>query len=81
MSFEFEFVTVRAEISHAHTVGRCARRIGDNQPGLVVTDIAMPVMDGYAMTTLLREKPYGKEMKIVALSAFPAGRGVVRTAS
>ena len=31
MSFEFELVTVRAEISHAHAVARLARRICDNQ--------------------------------------------------
>ena len=31
VSFEFELVTVRAEISHAHTVARCAGRIGNNQ--------------------------------------------------
>ena len=31
MSFEFELVTVRAEISHAHTVARRPSRIGDNQ--------------------------------------------------
>jgi len=34
VSFEFELVTVRAEISHAHTVARCAGRIGQNQPGI-----------------------------------------------
>ena len=30
VSFEFELVTVRAEISHAHAVARCAGRIGEN---------------------------------------------------
>jgi PAS domain S-box-containing protein len=41
-------------------------------PGLVLTDIAMPGIDGYAFTRTLRERPYGKQLKIVALSAFPA---------
>ena len=31
VALEFELVTVRAKISHAHTVARCARRIGNNQ--------------------------------------------------
>ena len=31
MSFEFELVTVRAEISHAHTIAHCAGRIGHHQ--------------------------------------------------
>jgi len=36
----------------------------------VITDIAMPVMDGYAFTRTLRERDYGPKLKIVALSAF-----------
>lgn len=34
MASEFELVTVRAEISHTHTVARCPRRIGDNHAGI-----------------------------------------------
>ena len=34
VSFEFELVTICAEISRTHTVARCARRIGENQPGI-----------------------------------------------
>ncbi|HJW95063.1 MAG TPA: response regulator, partial [Thermoanaerobaculia bacterium] len=36
------------------------------------TDIAMPEMDGYAFTRALRERAYGRDIKVVALSAFPA---------
>ncbi|HEV7428517.1 MAG TPA: PAS domain S-box protein, partial [Thermoanaerobaculia bacterium] len=46
--------------------------IDEERPDLVVTDIAMPQMDGYALTRALRERPYGRDLKIVALSAFPA---------
>ncbi|HEX3579026.1 MAG TPA: ATP-binding protein [Thermoanaerobaculia bacterium] len=46
--------------------------IDDHRPNIVLTDIAMPEMDGYAFTRTLRERGYGREMKIVALSAFPA---------
>jgi PAS domain S-box-containing protein len=41
-------------------------------PDLVVTDIAMPVMDGYTFARLLRERPYGPRLTIIALTAFPA---------
>ncbi|MEA2238289.1 MAG: hypothetical protein QOC81_3013 [Thermoanaerobaculia bacterium] len=41
------------------------------QPDLVLTDIAMPYMDGYALARKIREQ--WPEQKIVALSAFPAG--------
>jgi PAS domain S-box-containing protein len=43
-----------------------------HRPDLVLTDIAMPEMDGYAFTRLLRARPDGNTFKIVALSAFPA---------
>jgi CheY-like chemotaxis protein len=32
----------------------------------------MPEMDGYSSTRALRERGYSRELKIVALSAFPA---------
>jgi len=41
-------------------------------PDLVITDIAMPDMDGYTLTRTLRARPYGDQLKIIALSAFPA---------
>ena len=46
--------------------------LDQHRPDIVLTDIAMPEMDGYAFTRALRERGYGKEVKIVALSAFPA---------
>ncbi|HXH38584.1 MAG TPA: ATP-binding protein [Thermoanaerobaculia bacterium] len=46
--------------------------IDESRPDLVITDIAMPGTDGYAFTRTLRERPYGKELRIVALSAFTA---------
>jgi PAS domain S-box-containing protein len=44
--------------------------IDRHRPDVVITDIAMPVMDGYAFTRTLRERDYGPKLKIVALSAF-----------
>jgi PAS domain S-box-containing protein len=48
--------------------------IDQRRPALVITDIAMPEMDGYALTRVLRAREYGSDLKIVALSAFPASR-------
>jgi PAS domain S-box-containing protein len=42
-------------------------------PAMVMTDIAMPDMDGYTFTQVLRERPYGQTLKVIALTAFPAG--------
>jgi PAS domain S-box-containing protein len=50
------------------------RAIEEHKPHLVITDIAMPDMDGYAFTRTLREGPYGGTLKVVALSAFPASK-------
>jgi PAS domain S-box-containing protein len=44
------------------------------QPDLVITDIAMPGMDGYALARDIRRRPEMAGLKLVALSAFPAGK-------
>ncbi len=44
--------------------------IDRHRPDVVITDIAMPTMDGYAFTRTLRDRDYGPKLKIVALSAF-----------
>jgi PAS domain S-box-containing protein len=41
------------------------------QPALIVTDLAMPVMDGYTFVRELRAQPHGRALKIIALTAFP----------
>ncbi|MCU1348080.1 MAG: domain S-box, partial [Acidobacteria bacterium] len=46
--------------------------IDRQRPDLVVTDIAMPEVDGYAFTRLLHERESGRGLRVVALSAFPA---------
>ena len=46
--------------------------IEERRPNLVITDIAMPEVDGYTFTRTLREREQGTHLKVVALSAFPA---------
>ena len=47
--------------------------LNDQKPDIVITDIAMPEMDGYAFTRALRARPSGQDLKIIALTAFSAG--------
>lgn len=42
------------------------------RPDIVLTDIAMPGTDGYQLTREIRRREGGSEVKIIALSAFPA---------
>lgn len=45
---------------------------GSRQPDVVITDIAMPEVDGYQLARMLRAQTQGPRLVIVALSAFPA---------
>jgi PAS domain S-box-containing protein len=53
--------------------------IDEHQPELVITDIAMPTLDGYAFTRQLRQRDYGPKLRIVALSAFSPDASERRT--
>jgi PAS domain S-box-containing protein len=59
-----------AEVVAVESADAALDAVAQDRPDLVVTDIAMPQMDGYALTRSLRGR-YGSELKIVGLSAFP----------
>ncbi|HYU25155.1 MAG TPA: ATP-binding protein [Thermoanaerobaculia bacterium] len=47
--------------------------LDEARPDLIVTDLAMPMMDGYAFVRDLRNRPESADLKIIALTAFPSG--------
>jgi CheY-like chemotaxis protein len=61
-----------ANLTAFDTATAALAALDQHRPNIVLTDIAMPDMDGYAFTRAMRERGYGNEVKIVALSAFPA---------
>jgi two-component system, chemotaxis family, chemotaxis protein CheY len=45
-------------------------RIEEEPPGLIITDISMPVMDGIEMIEKLREHSEWREIPVLVMSAF-----------
>lgn len=58
------------EVLEACDGARCLDIWREHRPRLVLLDIQMPDMDGYETLKLLREIPGGREVKVVALTAF-----------
>ncbi|GCF07612.1 response regulator [Dictyobacter arantiisoli] len=51
--------------------GREALELLDHErPDLILTDLSMPVLDGYRTTQLIRERPGLENVPIVAVTAF-----------
>ena len=65
-----------ANVSAYSSANEALVAIQDENPeiDIVITDIAMPEVDGYAFTRSLRARPGGEQLKIVALSAFPPSK-------
>ncbi|MGZ5446171.1 MAG: PAS domain-containing hybrid sensor histidine kinase/response regulator [Thermoanaerobaculia bacterium] len=61
-----------ANVLPVESASAALEAIDRHRPDVIVTDIAMPEMDGYALTRTLRARDYGAGLKIVVLSAFPA---------
>ena len=61
-----------ANVSAVDSADAALEYVKDQHPDLVLTDIAMPGMDGYALQRKLRTQSELAGTKIVALTAFPA---------
>jgi PAS domain S-box-containing protein len=61
-----------ANVLPVESASAALEAIDRKRPDVVLTDIAMPEMDGYALMRVLREREYGPALKIAVLSAFPS---------
>ena len=58
------------EVIEAEDGQQALERLKDTKPDLVLLDIQMPVLDGYAVVRHLRQIPRLAGLKIVALTAY-----------
>jgi CheY-like chemotaxis protein len=63
-----------ADVTAVESAQHALAELSKHSPHVMLTDIAMPTMDGYALAHEVRQQPRFGAMKIIALSAFPAGR-------
>ena len=61
-----------AQVTAVSSGDEALESLARTKPDLVITDIAMPHMDGYSLARKISE--IAPDQRIVALSAFPAGR-------
>ena len=61
-----------AEVIDVESAALALNALPEHSPDIVVTDIAMPQVDGYTLARDIREQ--WPQLRIVALTAFPAGR-------
>ncbi|MGZ8869354.1 MAG: PAS domain-containing hybrid sensor histidine kinase/response regulator [Thermoanaerobaculia bacterium] len=61
-----------AEVAIADSAQTATEEFDTRVPDLLITDIAMPGTDGFELVRVIRERKGGKELKIIALSAFPS---------
>jgi PAS domain S-box-containing protein len=63
-----------ANVIAVESAGLALAELVNRRPDLILTDIAMPMMDGYALAREIRKRKDLAKSKLVALSAFPVSR-------
>ena len=58
------------EVHVAHDGKQCLQLLQSVQPTLIVTDLSMPVMDGWQMLNAIRTNPATAQIPVVAVSAY-----------
>lgn len=61
-----------ASVREFESVAPAIVSVDEVRPDIIITDIAMPATDGYSFVHTLRGRDYGPQLRIIALSAFPA---------
>ncbi len=56
-------------------------KIGELKPDLVILDLFMPDMDGFAVCKNIKENPETRDIKVIAITAFPSEENKKRVLS
>ncbi|HUO83539.1 MAG TPA: ATP-binding protein, partial [Thermoanaerobaculia bacterium] len=59
-----------AEVRCVESAAEALRILDDYHPDLIVSDLAMPEADGYALLHAVRTRPEGMEVPVIALTAY-----------
>lgn len=63
------------EVMTAHNGREALARVGEAKPDLVISDVRMPEMDGFALARHLRNSPQTAHIPIVMLTAYSETAG------
>lgn len=58
------------EVHVRHSGPQGVKAAEELHPGMILCDIGMPGMDGYATARLIRQQPWGKAMRLIALTGY-----------
>jgi DNA-binding response OmpR family regulator len=67
------------DIVTAANGAECLLSIEANRPDLIILDVTMPVLDGYQVLRVIREKPELAALPVIMLTAKRADQDVVRS--
>ena len=57
------------QMLEANTADKALKQIEQHLPDLILMDINMPDMDGYTLTSKIKEKPEYREIPVIAVTA------------
>lgn len=58
------------EVAEAHNGNQALSKAAEDHPSIVVTDLALPGIDGYQLTRKLRQQPATEHVPIIAITGY-----------
>ncbi len=58
------------DVAEAHNGNQALSKASEEHPSIVVTDLALPGIDGYQLTRRLRQQPATEHVPIIAITGY-----------